>query len=156
MARGSKMAVLLAMLAVIAGCALPSRQEPPHISVTSFSLVPGGNALAPKFNIGLRIVNPNRATLPLQGMAYDRTVDGNRILTGASPNLPRIPGYGTADIIVEASPDLVGGVRLLNDLLGGQRKSLDYSFHARLDVGRMLPHVEIEESGNLNLSGIRQ
>ena len=72
-------------------------------------------------------------------------VEGNRILNGAEPNLPRIEGYSSADIIIQASPDLFGSARFLNQLLSGQRDELNYLFKARLDVGTLMPYINIEE-----------
>jgi len=57
-----------------------------------------------------------------------------------------------ADFTIEASPDLLGSARLLNRLFSGQAKSLDYRFKAKLDMGRFVPYLNIEESGQFDLS----
>jgi LEA14-like dessication related protein len=127
--------------------------QQPEISITSFALAPGSTGLAPVFNIGLRVVNPNRSSLPLRGMTYSVEVDGNRVLNGASPDLPTVRAYDTADILIEARPDLLGSARLLSDLFARQRSSLGYTFRARIDLGGLLPFVNVEESGNFGLPG---
>jgi hypothetical protein len=86
-------------------------------------------------------------------MIYSVEVEGSRLLSGATSDLPRVPGYGTADFMIEASPDLLGSARLLGDLLSRQRDSLGYTFKARLDVGGMMPFINIEESGRFGLPG---
>ena len=142
----------LLLLALLAACASWSpNYETPQVNVTSFSLAPETNGLAPRFIIGLQIINPNRAALPLKGMSYSVEVENNRILSGATPDLPRVPGYGMADFTIEASPDLLGSARLINRLLSGQTSSLDYIFKAKLDVGSLMPFINIEESGKLTL-----
>lgn len=146
---------LLLLIAVLTACAtLSPNYETPQVSITSFSLAPDSTGLAPRFNIGLQVVNPNRMALPLKGMSYSVEVEGNRILTGAEPNLPRIEGYGTADIIIQATPDLFGSARLLNTLLSGQRDSLSYLFKAKLDVGTLMPYINIEETGRFGLNNL--
>ena len=74
------------------------------------------------------------------------------MLSGAEPNLPRIDGYSSADIVIQASPDLFGSARLLNQLLSGQRDELSYLFKARLDVGTLMPYINIEEEGSFGLT----
>jgi len=141
------------LMIVLAACAgLTPNYEKPQVNVTSFTLAPDSSGLAPRFNIGLQVINPNRTALPLVGMSYSVEVEGNRILSGAEPNLPRIEGYSSADIVIQASPDLFGSARLLNQLLSGQRDELNYLFKARLDVGTLMPYINIEEEGSFGLT----
>jgi len=139
---------------LLAACAsLSPSYEKPQVNITSFSLAPQSSGVSPRFNIGLQVINPNRTALPLKGMSYSVEVDGNRILSGAEPNLPRVEGYSSADIVIEASPDLFGSARLLSELMSGKQDSLGYVFKARLDVGSLLPFINIEEAGRFSLSG---
>lgn len=148
-----KHASVLLLILFLAACAgLSPNYEKPQVNVSSFTLAPDSSGLTPRFNIGLHIVNPNRAALPLVGMSYSVEVEGNRILSGAEPNLPRIEGYSSADIVIQASPDLFGSARLLNQLLTGQRDELSYLFKAKLDVGTLMPYITIEEKGSFGLS----
>jgi len=144
---------LLFALVLLAGCAgLRPGYETPQVNITSFSLAPESTSVTPRFNIGVQVVNPNRAALPLRGMSYGVEIEGHRILSGASPSLPQVPGYGSADFVIEASPDLFGGMRLLSDLLAGQRQGLNYTFRARIDVGRLMPMIDVVETGRFNLT----
>ena len=79
---------------MMAGCAgfVPG-SEPPAVSVTSFALAPASRGNAPRFNIGIHVVNPNRNPIRLRGMSYTVEIEGNRILNGANPDLPTVPGY---------------------------------------------------------------
>lgn len=147
--------VLLSMLFLVACAGLSPQYEKPQVSVTSFTLAPDSSGIAPRFNIGLRVINPNRTALPLVGMSYSVEVEGNRILSGAEPNLPRIEAYSTEDIVIQASPDLFGSARLLNQLLTGQRDELNYLFKAKLDVGRLMPFINVEEKGRFGLTNAK-
>lgn len=143
----SRFLMFLVVISLTACASLWSSYETPQVNITSISLAPQTESSTPSFRIGLQVINPNRRALPLQGMSYSLEVDGQRIISGAEPDLPHIPGYGTADISIQASPDLLGSARLLNQLLSGQRDSLAYRFKARLDVGSLLPFITVEEEG---------
>ena len=148
------MKVTIASLALLlAGCAtLSPYPERPTVSVTSVALAPESTGMAPRFRVGLNVVNPNRRELPLVGMSYSVELEGTRILSGATANLPVVPAYGSADFSVDLSPDLLGGARLFADLMARQRDQLDYSFNARLDVGGWMPDIRVEQVGRLALS----
>ena len=152
MRRQLAVSFLLVLVTLIGGCAtLPTDYEKPQVNVTSFSLAPQSDGVTPKFLIGLQVINPNRVDLNPVGMSYSVEVENHRVLSGAKPDLPRIPAYGSADFTIEASPDLLGSARLLNELLSGQHDSLHYLFKARIDIGRLLPYINIDESGEFSL-----
>ncbi len=150
--------ILLFPLLLLTGCAtLSPYPERPTVSVTSFALAPESTGMAPRFRVGLNVVNPNRRELPLVGMSYAVELEGTRILSGATADLPVVPAYGSADFTVDLSPDLLGSARLLTDLMARQRDRLDYSFNARLDVGGWMPDIRLQQTGQLSLSGgVRQ
>lgn len=146
---------ILCLITIISmmGCASWSpNYEKPQVNITSFSLAPESNGLSPRFIIGLQIINPNRGTLSLKGMSYSVEVENNRVLSGATPDLPTVPGYGMADFTIEASPNLLGSARLINRLLTGHNNGFAYTFKARLDMGGLLPYQTIEETGRFNFS----
>jgi len=147
--------IMMGVLALpLAGCAaLQGQLEKPQVNVTSFNMAPGTTGMAPKFNIGIQIVNPNSMGLSLRGMSYSVEVEGYRIMSGATPDLPKVPGYGTADFVIEASPDLFGSARLLSDLFSAQRDSFSYTFKARLDAGTIMPFINVEETGRFDFAG---
>lgn len=147
-----KTLVAACFMLLLAACASWSPSyEKPQVNITSFALAPDSTGVAPTFLIGLQVVNPNRSALPLRGMSYSVEVEDQRILTGAEPDLPKVPGYGTAEFTIKASPDLLGSARLINQLLSGQKQSLRYAFKARFDVGRLIPFITLEETGSFSL-----
>ena len=142
----------LIVLLLLSGCAgLQSGFEPPAVSVTSFKAVPGQGA-APRFEIGLHIVNPNRQPLNLKGIAYTISVEDHRILTGASNTLPVIEAYGEGDVTIEAAMDLFSGIQFLADLTQKKKQTpLTYSLEAKLDTGTLFPIVRVEKKGQFKL-----
>ncbi len=147
-----RMAVI-GLCLVLVGCAsLSPYQERPQVNITSFTTSPQTGTVAPRFLIGVQVINPNRSRLPLRGMSYSVEIEGTRILSGVANDLPEVPAYGSADFIIEATPDLFGSARVLADIFGGRRERIDYNFRARLDVGRWMPDLVVEERGSVRLS----
>ena len=144
--------LMLLLSLFISGCAtLQPGFEKPSVALTSFELLPS-TGLAPKFGIGLHVINPNRTPLSLEGLVYTVEIEGQKILTGVANDLPVIAAYGEGDIQLEASPNLISSLRVLGGLVNQQRDSLDYDLTAKLDVGALLPRIEISESGKIDLS----
>ena len=151
-----KQFIAVVMLGLLSACAtLSPNYEKPQVSITSFSLNPESKGI-PSFNIGLRVINPNSAALPIEGMSYSVEIEGNRVLTGAEPNLPKIEGYGTADVVIQATPDLLGGMKLIQQLVSTKSDSLNYLFKAKLDVGTLMPFVNIEEKGSFDIKDLNK
>ncbi len=145
--------ILLFPILLLAGCAaLSPYPERPSVSVTSFALAPESTGLVPRFRVGLNVSNPNRRDLPLVGMSYSVELEGTRILSGATADLPTVPAYGSADFSIDVTPDLLGSARLATDLMSRQRDHLSYSFNARLDVGGWVPDIRVDQAGRLELT----
>ncbi|MDO8909235.1 MAG: LEA type 2 family protein [Pseudohongiella sp.] len=146
---------VLCALAILVGCNTLGRYETPDVNVTSFNIAPTSSGAAPQFDIGIQIINPNSRALPLRGISYSLEIEGQRVLSGAKPDLPQIPAYGTVNFVIQASPDLIGSARLISDLFSRQRDSLGFTFKARLDPGTIMPAINVEESGRFNLGAAR-
>ncbi len=142
---------LFTLVSVFSGCAtLSPYVETPAVTVTSFGMAPDGAASGPIFRVGLRVTNPNRIELPLVGMSYRVDIQGQRVLTGATSNLPVVPAYGSADFSVDLAPDLIGSLRLISELMAQPSDVLRYRYTASLDVGGWRPNIRVEESGEFS------
>ena len=147
--------VVAAAILVLQGCSglLPS-YETPTVSITSMRAVPSQGAL-PDFEIGLRVINPNRESLRLAGISYTVSLEGNELIKGVGRDFPEIPGYGQEDLMITASANLFAGIRLFSDLLNSPRDTFRYDIEARLDLGGLRPTLNVRDSGSLSLSGSR-
>ena len=105
---------------------------------------------------GPQISNPNRTELRLQGIVYNIDLEGHRILSAVSNQLPVIAAYGTGDVLLQASPDLLSTLALFSDLFSQRRDSLQYTLDANIDIGSRLRRVHVERSGEVPLSGFRR
>jgi LEA14-like dessication related protein len=144
--------VIAASLLMLAGCAtLRSDFEEPTITVSSIRALPADN-MAPKFEIGLHIVNPNRAALELHGLAYRLNLQGYKILTGVARDLPTIEGYGEGDVTLIATADMLSSIRWLANLMSSQSEAITYELEAKLDLGGFQPAIRVKKEGEINLS----
>ena len=126
--------------------------ETPTVTVSSFKALPSDGVM-PAFAIGLRVTNPNREALKLQGIAYTISLDGHEVIKGVGNELPVIEGYGQGEFTLTASANLFAGIRLVTDLLNSNRDTFTYDLEAKLDIGRLRPALRVKESGKINLSG---
>ena len=105
----------------------------------------------PQFEIGLRVINPNRETLKIRGVSYTVSLEGQELIKGVDNRLPAIEGYGTGDVTLTAAPNLLAGIRLITDLMSGPRDTFDYALEAKLDVGALMPAIRVRDEGEIAL-----
>ena len=146
-------AALLSITTVllVSSCAGLTRDyETPSVNVSSLKVLPG-EGVAPRFEIGLHIVNPNRTPLELKGVAYTIQIEGHDILTGVSNRLPVIEAYGEGDVTLYGSVNLFSSIALFTALARNQPETgLSYSLDAKLDVGTYHPVIRVNKKGTLN------
>ncbi len=151
-----KMTVLvftLATLFILNGCAPMTNPqfESPVVSLYSFKML-SQDRVTPTFEVGLRIINPNREPLNFEGIFYTIEIEGYKILAGVSNDLPVVDPYGEATLTLEASVDLIRGIKLISSLMQEPRDTFVYSFNAKLDPGGFSPKILIQEKGEFSLN----
>ncbi len=139
----------LAAVLLLTACASlsPSFQEP-QVNLVNITPLPA-NGLEQRFSLGLRITNPNKATLPIDGIAFNLSLKGHKVLSGVSPDIPEIGGYDEAEVTIEAATSLLGGLRVLGELLANPDKPFAYELETRIDTGWWLSPVTVRESGSI-------
>jgi len=134
-------------LVLLGGCAtLSPGFEEPSLQVNSIRLK-NSHSLAPEFEISLRVTNPNRDDLSIDGMTYTLNLAGNKVVSGVANDLSTIPAYGETDVKIMATLSLLGGFKLLNDLMNEYQESIGYEIIVRLDVGKFYPRITIQREG---------
>ena len=143
--------LLLTLFVLLAGCGgMRPGYETPTVTVSSFRSVPSEGAL-PAFEIGLRVINPNREALELEGISYTISLEGHELIKGVARDLPVIEGYSEGDFVLAASANLFAGIRLITDLMGSGNDSFRYALEAKLDVGGLRPPIRVRDSGDISL-----
>jgi len=153
MIRRARIVILLAAFVSVFGCVgLEPGFETPTVGVSSFRALPS-EGVAPVFEIGLHIVNPNRTALNLEGIVYSVTLNGHKVLMGASSDLPVIGAYSEGDVTLRATADLLSGIGLLASLMKEGQDTFTYELDAKLDIGSLRPRIHVQEKGEISLAG---
>lgn len=145
--------LLLPIVFIFSSCApLQPGFETPVVSISSFEALPS-QGVVPQFEIGLHIVNPNRTALNLRGVVYTISLEGHKLVTGVTNELPVIEAYSEGDILLNASVDLFSSIGFFTDLIRNQNlEKISYQFSAKLDVGTFHPVIRVTKEGELSLS----
>ncbi|MDO8861848.1 LEA type 2 family protein [Haliea sp. E1-2-M8] len=143
-------AVTLALL--LGGCSsLFQGIEPPKVSVDSVRSVPAEGS-GPRFQIVLRIANPNARALDIAGISYGVELLGRELVSGVTNQVPRIAGYTEEQVVIDAGVNLLELLRLLGNLGHSSGDALDYRFKAKIDFRGLLPTQYVEDSGSVALN----
>ncbi|MCG8633170.1 MAG: LEA type 2 family protein [Desulfobacterales bacterium] len=144
---------LILALVFSGGCTgLQSGYETPIANVSSFKALPG-DGMVPRFEIGLHIVNPNRTPLELEGVAYTISIEGHKILTGVSNDLPVIEAYGDGIVMLRGNVSLFNSIAFFTSLARKKDPDvLSYRLEVKLDTGALRPVIRINETGTFSLA----
>jgi hypothetical protein len=145
-------ALPLLMSAFLVGCAtLSPGYEEPTVTLSSFRALPG-DGMAPAFEIGLRVINPNAQAIALEGVVYTINVQGHELVKGVGKDFPVIEGYSQQDLVLTASANLLSGIRFIADMMQAPAEKLAYEFEAKLDLRGLYPSIRVSERGTFDLN----
>lgn len=142
---------LLSLASVLTACAgMGTDMDPPKVSLDSFRALPSEGG-APRFEIQLRVINPNRQDLDVAGISYSIEVMDRELLSGVSNEVPLIRGYTEEVVTLEAGLQLFQLARLLTSLGSHRGDTLPYRFSAKIDFHGFVPTQRIVDSGEIQL-----
>lgn len=151
------MRTLLAWLAgslALAGCAgIPRDLQTPEVSFVGLRAVEA-SVFEQKLEVRLKVRNPNRIELPVNGLDVDIELAGEPFARGTSAREFVIPAEGEAEfdmnVTANAAPALLR-------IAGGDRKAgeIDYRLKGKLStrIG-MLRTIPFEQAGNLPIADL--
>ena len=136
---------------VLTGCAtvLPDL-DPPKVTIENIRSLPAEGA-GPRFEIALRIVNPNQMSLDIAGISYSMDLLGKEVISGVTNEVPVIEGYTEEVVTLEAGINLFEVLRLISGLGRSNTDELDYRFEAKIDFNGLVPTQRVEETGTIAL-----
>ena len=138
-------------LMLLSACATFTPQlDSPKINIENFRTLPAEGG-APRFEITLRVTNPNAQALDIVGISYSVEFLGRELITGVSKNIPSIAGYSEGLVTLEAGLQLFELLRLLASVGNQGAAPLEYRLLAKVDFAGFLPTQRIEESGEIAL-----
>ncbi|MYM62649.1 LEA type 2 family protein [Pseudomaricurvus sp. HS19] len=141
---------------LLTGCAgLQPGFEKPQVNLTALRPLPS-SGFEQRFEVQLRVVNPNSRALPVQGMSYTLFINDIELATGVSSDIPAIGAYQEVQLTLPVSTQIISVLRLVSDVVSSGRDSVDYNLEARIDTGMtLMPHVTVSEAGSMSLSDLR-
>jgi len=146
---GVTASLLAVLLLVLAAC---GTAEPvaPQVRVVDLRLVES-SVFEQRFEIDLRIGNPNDFALPLDGLTFDLEVNGAAFARGFSDQRVTIPRLGEGRVSVSASTTLVEVVRQM--LLLAERGDLTYRLKGQAFLNSLQRRsVPYQSEGSFRLS----
>lgn len=143
------LAVLLAALLAAACASLGPYQETPRVSLVSIK--PKEMTLfEQRFAVQLRVLNPNAAAIPVQGLSCALEINEREFAYGVSPQSIDIPAFGEALLDVELSSNLLSVVRQLQQMSDETRNSFGYRLVGKINLANRIGSLPFDYSGELN------
>ncbi len=118
--------VALPLLLVFVAACTSTGPIPPQVRITDLRLIDSG-VFEQRFQIDLRIGNPNDFALPLDGLTFDLDVNGADFASGFSNETVTVPRLGEAVLSVTASTTVLDLVQQM--VLLAERGDLSYRVH---------------------------
>jgi len=143
--------LLVTVLLLLAGCTGLGINERPVVTLTNLRLLES-EGLSMRFAIDLTITNPGPVSIPVDGLSWNLNLEGSRILTGVSNEVPTLEPFTEVPLSLEANTNLTGMVELFTRLLNRQNEQFDYELETRLGLGGFRLPLSYTDSGSISLS----
>jgi len=125
----------LACGTLAAGCAILPEATPPRVTVVGVERL-AGEGFELRFDVKLRVQNPNPHEVVFDGLAIDLDVNGRPLATGVSAVKGTIGRFGETVLSVPVTVNAVAAVRQLIGLGdGASRGELPYAIRGRFGGG---------------------
>lgn len=112
-------AVGAVVAAGLAGCAGVTQWEPLKVSVVSIETAPS-QGFELRFNIKLRVQNPNDFSLEYNGLAVELEINGKATATGVSADKGTLPRFGEAIIELPVSVSALAALKQIVKMAEGK------------------------------------
>lgn len=147
-----KFVMALLLCGVVAGCAgMRPGMEPPGLMLTSLQLTEVA-LLAQQYELGVRLQNPNREPLVVEGLRYQLDLNGERFARGASAAGITVPGYGEADLTLQLSVNTLQLAGRLMAWMENPPEAFEYRILGQIDLQGLVRGLPFESAGRVSLS----
>ncbi|WP_430233128.1 LEA type 2 family protein [Nitrosomonas communis] len=142
--------IFLGMVALITACTqLGAIKQKPEITLANIELVELG-LLEQRFNLQLRIQNPNDVALRINGMTVDLELNGTKFAKGLSDKAVTVPRMSEAVMEVKATSSLGMLWQQLSQLEKSSSDKIDYRISGQLFVDG-LGSIPFEQQGDVSI-----
>jgi LEA14-like dessication related protein len=143
-------ALLILTYMLLTSCASLPGIEPPRVSVAGIESL-DGEGMEMRFNVKLRIQNPNNSQIKYQGILVDLFIDGRRVASGVSNEPGLVPAYGESVYTLPVTVSTVNVIRqLINIAQQPQKTGIHYEIKGKLEGG-LFGSVRFSDNGSLTL-----
>lgn len=141
--------LFLVMILLGTGCTGLRNLEPPEVVLTAIRPLDSSTLFEQRFEVGLRLYNPNNRDLDIDGINFELDVNGQRLARAAGANDFLLPRLGEAETTVVVSTSLISVARQLMTLQ--QSETLSYRLNGRVHLGSAFGiSLPFEKSGQLS------
>jgi LEA14-like dessication related protein len=128
-----------------------SRPDPPLVSLADIDIVDLG-LIEQRLGLQLRMQNPNRFALPVQGMDFVLELNDHDFAHGVSDEPVTIPAYGEALIRVDVVSNAARIFEQLRDLAAGDRETFRYQLSGGVGLAGFSGTIPFESGGEISLA----
>ena len=146
--------VLPAVAAVLVGCAALPGNDPVRVNVVGVEPL-SGQGLELRFNVRLRVVNPNDTPIDYDGVFVDLDLQGRNFAAGASDIKGSVPRFGEKVLEVPISVSALGALRQMLGLAtnGPLPDRLAYELRGKIG-GPAFNGLRFSSKGELSLGAL--
>ncbi len=127
--------IIVTALLALGGCAGMAVRDPVRINVVGIDPLPG-QGLEMRFNVKLRLQNPNDSAIEYDGVALELELNDQPFATGVSDRKGSIPRFGESVLSVPVTVSALAAVRQALGLAeGASVDNLPYVLRGKLAGG---------------------
>ncbi|MGF1547525.1 MAG: LEA type 2 family protein [Thiotrichales bacterium] len=138
-------------LLLVSGCAsLMQKTESPIVTVSSFKLAEMG-LLEQRYDLVLRVQNPNDFNLPIRGLTYTLELNDEKFARGMSGDHVNIPPFGEEQMKVSVTTNMLTLFNRLKNLSLDGEKPLRYKIDGKLSLVGEAIRLPFGKEGEISL-----
>ncbi len=146
----AKIFLLLYCTATLTACSLfGGYQETPHVSLVGIQPIEMG-LLEQRYELQLRILNPNDKEIPVKGLSYSIEINGHVFAYGVSRQPVTIPPFSEALLDVEVVSNLLNIMQQFQEKSGESSNSLKYRLRGKISLAKSLAKLPFNVEGELS------
>lgn len=137
-------------LLLVSGCTNLIDFEEPSVELVGIEALPS-EGIEPRFQVTLRIVNPNKSAMTIDGVYYQLSLRDKDFMTGATSSSTAVPGYGENTLKLQASIGVMKMLSLMGDFIRNpDNTKLDYQFKAKINIRELMLPLHITKQGDIS------
>lgn len=149
--RSSGICWLLALLVGLTGCSqMLTRPAAPTVSLNDIRVI-DATLFEQRYELSLRIQNPNAFDLPVKGMHYRLLINDKEFATGVSNTIGTLPAYGESLVKVTVVSNLINLYKQFQFSSGQHDERITYTLDGALRVTGSLVDLPFRYHGEIPL-----